>query len=368
MKIPLAKPYFPQGTIESVKKVLDSGWVTQGPKVKEFERKYAKYNGSKYAIAVSSGTAALHVSLLALGIGKYDEVIVPDFTFPATGNTVLFAGAKPVLADIDLKSYCIDLKDVKRKITSKTKAIIPVHSFGHPAQMTELLEIANENNFYVIEDAAPANGAEYFGEKVGNFGICGCFSFHPRKIISTGEGGIITTNDNDMADVMRMIRNHGMSNESNPKAGDFRLPSFKVLGHNFRMSDILAAIGIEQLKILDKSIEERRRLAKFYNELIQENNIDVTTPFERKNIRHVYQSYVIMLGKKNYRDTLLKGLKSKGIESTIGTYSLGNLPLYQGDCPNGTKAFNNTLALPMYERLEDRQVEFIVNCLKENYR
>lgn len=368
MKIPLARPYFPPGTIESVKEVLDSGWVTQGPKVKEFEEKYAKHNGSKHAIAVSSGTAALHVSLLALGIGKDDEVIVPDFTFPATGNTVLFTGAKPVLADIDLKTYCIDPKEVKRNITPKTKAIIPVHCFGHPAQMTEIMEIADENNIIVIEDAAPAHGAEFQDMKVGNLGICGCFSFHPRKIISTGEGGMITTNDHEMADKARQIRNHGMSYESNVKDNEFRLPSFNMLGYNYRLSGISAAVGIKQLEILDKAIDERRRFARLYNDLIQEIEMDVTTPFEQDNIRHVYQSYVILLGKENHRNALIKGLRSKDVECTIGTYSLSNLPLYQGECPNGTKAFNNTLALPLYERLEDKDLEYIVNCLKENYQ
>jgi dTDP-4-amino-4,6-dideoxygalactose transaminase len=367
MKIPLAKPYFPSGTLESVKEVLDSGWVTQGPKVKKLEDKYTEYNGSKHAIAVSSGTAALHVSLLALGIGKDDEVIVPDFTFPATGNTVLFTGAKPVISDIDLKTYCIDPKEVKRNITPKTKAIIPVHCFGHPAQMTEIMEIAHENNLFVIEDAAPAHGAELQDKKVGNFGICGCFSFHPRKIITTGEGGMITTNDHDMADKARQIRNHGMKYERNVTDNVFNLPSFNILGNNYRMSDILAAIGIEQLKILDKSIEERRRLAELYNDLIQENNIDVVTPIERENIRHVYQSYVIQVRKEDYRNTLIKGLISKGVESTIGTYSLSNLPLYQYECKNGTKAFNNTLALPMYERLKDKDVKYIVDCLKKRY-
>lgn len=368
MNIPLARPYFPPDTLRSLKKVLDSGWVTQGPKVREFEEKYAKYNGSKHAIAVSSGTAALHISLLALGIGKGDEVIVPDFTFPATGNAVLFTGAKPVLADIDLKTYCINPEEIGSKITPKTKAIVPVHSFGNPADMREIMDIAEEKELLVMEDAAPAHGAEYDGRKVGNFGIAGCFSFHPRKIISTGEGGMITTNDDDVAEKVRLIRNHGMSNVTDTEDNKFKIPTFNTLGYNYRMSDISAAIGIEQLKFLDKAIENRRRLALLYNDLILDRSMDLAIPEEHSNVKHVYQSYVILLSKQSSRDPLIKAMGSKGIGCTIGTYSLSNLPLFDGSCPNGTKAFRASLALPMYEGLEEEEVGHIVDCLKNSYQ
>ena len=364
--IPLARPYFLPNTIESVKKVLDSGWVTQGPMVSEFEEKFATYIGSKHAIAVSSGTAALHISLQAFGIEKNDEVIIPDFTFAATGNTVLLRGAKPVLADIDLRTYCIDPEEARRKITPKTKAIIPVHGFGHPAPMGELMEIAKENELIVIEDAAPAHGAEFNGKKVGNFGGAGCFSFHPRKIISTGEGGMITTSDDDVAEKARLIRNHGMSSVKDDD-NEFRLPTFKLLGYNYRMSDILAVIGLKQLKILDKAIEERRRLARFYNDLISDYGINITVPEEHGNVKHVYQSYVILFDKENIRTAVIRALRGKGIGCTIGSYSLSHLPLYEGSCPNGTKAFNGTLALPMYKGLEEKDVEYVVKCLEESY-
>lgn len=365
MKIPLARPHFPAETLESIKKVLDSGWVTKGPKVEEFEDKYAKYNSSKYAIAVSSGTAALHVSLLALGIGKGDEVIIPDFTFPATGTAVLFTGAKPELVDIDLETFCIDPEEIKKRITSKTKAIMPVHSFGHPAKMRNIIEIAEENDIAVIEDAAPAHGAEYEGRKIGNFGVAGCFSFHPRKVITTGEGGMITTNDDIVAEKARSIRNHGMSYETNEKNNDFRLPTFKTLGYNYRMSDISAAIGIEQLRLIDKTIEKRRSLAKLYNELIIDAGIDVNIPVERSDVKHVYQSYVILLKKENLRNSLILALRNEDIGCAIGTYSLSSLPLFNGTCPNGTEAFKNSLALPMYEGLMESDVNHILDCIKK---
>ncbi|UCE36848.1 MAG: DegT/DnrJ/EryC1/StrS family aminotransferase [Thermoplasmata archaeon] len=368
MDIPLAKPFFPATTHKVIEEVLKTGWVTQGPKVAEFELKYAKYTGCKHAIAVSSGTAALHVSLLAMGIGKGDEVIVPDFTFPATGNAVHFTGANPVLADIDLDSYCIKPQEIRDKITSKTKAIIPVHSFGHPSPMAEIMEIAKENDIFVIEDAAPAHGAEFGGIKVGNFGKAGCFSFHPRKIISTGEGGMITTNDYEVAEKAKTIRNHGMDEITKHDNLELKLSTFSILGYNYRMSDILAAIGIEQMEILDRAIEERRRLAKLYNDLIREIGMDVAAPLERNNVKHVYQSYVVLIGKQNTRNATIKALRNEGIGCTIGTYSLSNLPLYDGLCPNGTGAFNDTLALPMYEGLEDKEVEYIVDCLKQNYK
>ncbi|UCG69081.1 MAG: DegT/DnrJ/EryC1/StrS family aminotransferase [Thermoplasmata archaeon] len=366
--IPLARPYFPPDTIESVRKVLDSGWVTQGPMVREFEEKFAKFIGCKHAIAVSSGTAALHISLQALGIEKNDEVIIPDFTFAATGSTVLFMGAKPVLADIDLRTYCIDLEEARRRITQKTKAMVPVHCFGHPAPMEVVMEIAEENDLIVIEDAAPAHGAECNGKKVGNFGGTGCFSFHPRKIISTGEGGMITTSDDDVAEKARLIRNHGMSSIKYDDDNEFHLPTFELLGYNYRMSDILAAIGVKQLGILDRAIKERRRLAGFYNDLISDYGMDIVIPEEHGNVKHVYQSYVILFGKEKIRTAVLKALRSRGIGCTIGTFSLSNLPIYDGSCPNGTKAFNGTLALPMYEGLENEDVEYVVECLKENYQ
>ncbi len=356
MKIPLAKPSFPQGTMEAVKRVLDSGWVTQGPVVEEFEREYAVFNSSKFAVAVSSGTAALHVSMVALGIGLGDEVIVPDFSFPATGNAVLYVGAKPVLVDIDLSTYCIDLSDIKKKITEKTKAIMVVHAFGHPSDMDPILEIAEKYNLYVVEDAAPAHGSKYKGKKVGNFGDIGCYSFHPRKILTTGEGGMIVTHNEELANLIRSIRNQGSSSlEKN------HLP-FPRLGFNYRMSDIHAAIGLEQLKTLDKVIEGRRKIASLYESLLTDHK-DIVLPEEKSYAYHVFQSYILLLKKSGIRNEILTRMKELGIECTIGTYSMSNLTLFEGICPQGTKAYEDSFVIPMFEGLKDEEIEYVTKSL-----
>jgi len=365
-KIPLARPYYDQKELNAVAKVLESRWVAQGPLVEEFEKEFARYIGVRHAIAVNSCTSALHLSLLALGIKKGDEVIVPDFTFPATGNAVLFCGATPVLADIKLDSFNIDPESFKKRITPRTKCVIPVHIFGLPADMKNIMEIAEKYDIKVIEDAACAHGAEWCDRKAGSFGVTGCFSFHARKIISTGEGGMIVTNDDEVAERLRALRSHGMKQSAWMREKRFTLPSFEEIGYNFRMSDITAAIGLVQLQRIEKFLAERRSIAEKYSRLIEEGGLPVQPPVEPSGTRHSYQSYVILLKKKGVRDDLIASLQNSGVGCTIGTYSLSNLPLFSGKCPNGTFAFKNSIALPLYTGMGDDEIEYVTTCMK-NY-
>jgi dTDP-4-amino-4,6-dideoxygalactose transaminase len=364
MKIPLAKPYYSENDVFAVKKVLESGWVAQGPTVEEFENEFTEYIGINKAIAVNSCTSALHLSLLAVGIGAEDEVIVPDFTFPATGNTVMVTGAKPVLVDINLDTLNINPELIEDKISEKTKAIMPVDLFGNPADMEPILKIAKEHNLRIIEDAACAIGAEYKNKKVGTLVDTASFSFHARKIISTGEGGIITTNTNELSKKLKALRSHGMILSAwDREQSGFKLPSFDMIGYNCRMSDITAAIGITQLEMIDEFVKKRRELAKYYNELFAEFELDIKMPQDSKNSKHAYQTYMILLNQEGIRDKTILKLQEKGIGCTIGTYSLSCLPLFEGDCPNGKKAFENSIALPMYFELKENEIDFVVQTI-----
>jgi dTDP-4-amino-4,6-dideoxygalactose transaminase len=272
-KIPLLRPYFDSEELEEIQKVLDSGWVTQGPKVKEFEDKIAEYLGVKYAIAVTNCTSALHLALLSLGIKKDDEVLVADYTFPATGHAVLYCGANPIFVDVDLKTYNLNPELIKEKISDKTKAIIPVHTFGQPAEMDAIMEIAEDHNLKVIEDAACALGAKYKNKFAGTIGDIGCLSFHARKGITTGEGGMAVTNNKDLADKIRNLSVFGMTSAwAREKSDEFYIPEFTELGYNYKMSDISAAVGVAQLKKLDRIIERKRELAKYWDEKLEETD------------------------------------------------------------------------------------------------
>jgi dTDP-4-amino-4,6-dideoxygalactose transaminase len=271
LKIPLLRPYFDSDEIEELQKVLDSGWVSQGPKVKEFEAKIAEYLGVKYAVAVSNCTAALHLALLSTGLKKGDEVLVADYTFPATGHSVLYCGAKPVFCDVDSKTYNINPELIAEKITDKTKAIIPVHTFGQPAEMTAILVLAEEHNLRVIEDAACALGARYNNKFAGTVGDIGCFSFHARKGITTGEGGMVVTNNKNFAEKIRNLSVFGMTSAWDREKSDrFFIPEFTELGYNYKLSDISAAVGVAQIRKLDKIIERKREIAKYWDEKLEE--------------------------------------------------------------------------------------------------
>jgi len=279
-------PEIDQEEIDAVIKVLKSKKLSalSGRQIKRFEKQFARYCGTKYAIAVNSGTAAIHVALASLNVGPGDEVIVPPYTFVATVTPILHQNAIPIFADIDKKTYCIDPSNVEKKITDKTVGIIPVHLFGHPAEMDTLLEIAEKHNLFVLEDACQAHGAEYKGKKVGSIGVAGCFSFFESKNMMTGEGGIITTNSEELMEQARLVRHHG-------EPAQYR---YKRLGYNFRMTEIQAALGQVQLKKLDKFNEIRIRWGKYLNEKLEPLE-GIQIPYVAPRVRHVYHVYAPLL-------------------------------------------------------------------------
>jgi len=302
--IPIAEPLLSKEELNNVIEAVKSGWISsKGKFIPEFEEKFAHYCGVKYGIATSNGTVALHLALTALGIGPGDEVIIPTLTFVATANAVTYTGAKPIFIDSQPEYWCIDPEKIEEAITAKTKAIIPVHLYGHPCDMDAILAIAKRHNLYVIEDAAEAHGAEYKGRKVGSFGDISCFSFYGNKIITTGEGGMCLTNDEKLAEKMRILRDHGM----NPNKRYWH----DVIGFNYRMTNMQAAIGVAQLKKLDGFIERKRNIAKWYTEELKdlaEQKILTLSP-EMSWAKCVYWMYSIFMLSSN-EDSFLEHKES----------------------------------------------------------
>jgi len=365
-EIPLVRPYFDSEELEEIKKVLDSGWVTQGPKVKEFEDKITDYLGVKHAIAVTNCTSALHLALISVGVKRGDEVLVADFTFPATGHAVLYCGAKPVFIDVDPKTYNIDPNLIEEKITEKTKAIIPVHTFGQPAEMDAIMEIAEEHNLKVIEDAACALGARYKNRYAGTIGDIGCFSFHARKGITTGEGGMVVTDNKDLAEKIRNLSVFGMTSTWDRERSDkFIIPEFVDIGYNYKMSDITAAVGVAQLRKLYKIIKRKRELARYWDNKLEEIEL-IEPPYVSENVLHVYQAYVALVDKRINRNKLIEKLMEKGIQTQIGTYASHIQPVYNSTdkCPNSLDIFNRSLALPMYYTLREEDIDIVAVHLK----
>lgn len=361
--IKLARPYFPEGFEANLLKVLNSGNIVQGEYVRRLESKVEQYLPVRNAILVSSGTAALHLALLALDIKKGEEIIVPAFTFPATANVVEIVGAKIVPVDITLNDYCIDISKIEEKITNKTKAIIPVHEFGNIADMDKLLAISKHYGIEIIEDAACALGTEYNHKKAGIWGKIGCFSLHPRKNITTGEGGIVVTNDDEIAEKINSLRSHGMV----IKNGKY---DFLRAGLNYRMTDFQAALGLSQFSELENIITHRISMAKIYNNLLKDN-ILLRTPFDSKYKKHTYQTYHVLLDKKIDRDKLIADLRDAQIESNLGAYALNVLTYYKNkyrynknDFPNAITAYKHGLALPMGMHLCRKDIELISKSLK----
>jgi len=371
MFIPLTKPYFNNKEVKAVQKVLKSGWVVQGPKVKEFEEKFAKFVGAKYAIATTSCTTALHLSLVSLGIGKGDEVIVPAFTFVATANAVEYTGAKPVFADIESNTFNISPELVEGLITPRTKAIIPVHLFGLAAKITPILKIAQKYKLKIIEDAACGLGSFYKNKHAGTFGDCGCFSLHPRKAITAGEGGIITTNSKKLADRLVSLRDHGasMSDLARHQKGLPMLPEYNQLGFNYRMTDIQGAILCEQFKKLQFILKERREKAEIYNKALK-NSKFFEIPFVPQNYFHSYQSYVLLVKDGFSRDKIANKLIEKGITVRQGTQSVPHLGFYKKkygytnkDYPISLKAERQTLTIPLFATMTKKEQDFVINNL-----
>ena len=334
----------------AVAEVLASGRLTMGPKVEEFEAELARACGVEHAAAVSSGTAALHLAVMALGIGGGDEVVVPAYTFPATANVVAIAGARAVLVDVDPATMNLDPGRVAEAVTPRTRAVLGVHLFGRPLPWEELQSVLPER-VQLLEDAAGALGARRRGTACGGLGELGCLSFHPRKIVTTGEGGAVTTNDPELTQRIRELRDHGID-----RRGDFRLAT---PGLNYRLSEIHGAVGIPQLRRLEELLEARERIAQGYEERLRGL---VETPSAEASDRHGWQAYVVQLDR---RDEALAALRERGIEAQIGTYALHRLEAYsdQGPFPGADRCFARALALPFHTRLTEVDLDRIADAL-----
>jgi perosamine synthetase len=341
-RIRLAWPDVGPDELAEVAEVLASGQLTMGPKVLEFEAEVAEACEVTHALAVSSGTAALHLALLALGIGPGDEVLVPAYTFPATANVVALVGARPVLVDVDPETMNVD--PAQAEVGSSTRAILAVHLFGRPARLEELPE-----GLPVVEDAAGALGARRRGRACGGLGLLGCLSFHPRKIVTTGEGGAVTTNDEALADAVRALRHHGWRTDDMPAPG-----------FNYRLSDVLCALGIPQLRRLGELYAARARLADAYADRLR--GLPLTLPRADDGDTHGWQAYVVQV---DGRDAVLAALRAQGIEAQIGTYALHRLGAYrdQGSFPGADRAFERALALPFHSRLSEDDLDRIAEAL-----
>lgn len=353
--IPVSEPSITQKEIKYVHNAVKSGWVSSlGEFINGFEKKFAEYIGVKYALTTSNGTTALHLALMSLGIKKGDEVIVPDLTFIATANAVSYSGAKPVFADIDPETWCISPDDIKKKITPHTKAIIPVHLYGHPADMDKINKIAVEHGLYSIEDAAEAHGAEYKNKKAGSLGICGVFSFYGNKIITTGEGGMITTNDEKLYEKAKYLRDHAMSKEKRYWHTE--------IGYNYRMTNIQAALGLAQLERIDELINKKRQIYNWYKEYL--SGFDkVTLNPQKEWAKNVFWMVCILLNDNAYiaRDDLMIRLKDKGIDTRPFFYPMTDMPMYGGKVKNkiAQKISYRGINLPSGVNLDKTTIDFI---------
>ncbi len=356
-------PFTDERELEEIAKVLASGYLTQGPKTAEFERLVAHYIDARYAFAMSSCTTALHLALVVLDVGPGDEVLVADFTFPATANVVVQQGAVPVLVDIDLDTFTLDVDDLRAKITGRTKAIIPVHTFGCSADMDPIMQLAEAHGIAVIEDAACAIGTTYNGRYCGSIGTLGCFSFHPRKVITTGEGGMITTNDPKLAERIQLLRSHG-----GVRTGFWF--KYEAAGYNYRLSDLQGAMGIAQMAKLPILVERKQSLAALLRARLS-NIPGIVPPAEPVWGGHIYQSFVILVDEGVDRDRIIRDLRALEIETTLGTYALHDQPFFQrsygyvtGQLPRSHAAFRRTITLPLYPQMVEADLDLIADGLR----
>ncbi|MCA0431132.1 MAG: DegT/DnrJ/EryC1/StrS family aminotransferase [Bacteroidetes bacterium] len=362
--IPLAKPNIQEQDINLVAEVLKSGMLVQGKYVNELENSFINFTKTKYASAVSNGTATLHLALIALGVKTGDEVIVPAFSYMATANVVELVGAKPIFVDIDISTFNIDVTKIESVITSKTKAIIPVHEFGLACDIDSIIAIAKKHNLFVIEDAACALGALYKGKHVGSFGNFGSFSLHPRKAISCGEGGVLITNEETLDSEIKLLRNHG-TEITNGKM------DFTRFGFNYRMTDFQAALVFSQLPRLNETINYKQNLAEVYFSELKTTKIKL--PFVPNYTKHTWQTFHVLVNENINRDELIIKLRDKNIGANYGAqcmpymksfknkYNLNSEELF----PNALLAYKQGLALPLYELLNTEQIKYISNTLNQ---
>jgi len=359
---------------QALREPLRTGWLTQGPKVEAFEKAFAKRHGVKYALATSSCTTALHLILTALGIGQGDEVIVPSFTWVSTANVVLYCGATPIFVDVDRTTFNIDVAQISKKLNKRTKAILPVHLFGLCADIDAITEAVP--GIPIMEDAACASGSGYKGRSAGSLGIAAAFSFHPRKSITTGEGGMVTTNNEELAAKVNSLRNHGASISEEERHHGFQpyvLPDFDLLGFNYRMTDLQGAVGFVQLSKLDGFIEERQRWANYYNQELA--GIPwLHIPAVPVGYRHGWQAYVCYIDESKSpmsRNEIMKALYAKGIYTRPGTHAVHMLGLYRqqfgfapDDYPGARDCDRYSMAIPLHNRMTSEDYEFVMKTIK----
>lgn len=365
--IPVSEPNLKKKELNYVVDAVKSTWISsKGKYIDKFEKMFAEYIGVNYAISVSNGTVALHLALLALNIGPSDEVIVPNLTYIATANSVSYVGATPVFADSEKDTWNIDPKSIERLVTKKTKAIILVHLYGNPCNMNAIMKIAKASNLFVIEDAAEAIGSEYFGQKTGSFGDISTFSFYGNKTITTGEGGMVVTNDREIANRLRILKGQGM----NPD----RRYWFDIIGYNYRMTNMQAAIGCAQMERVDELVEAKRNIAKLYNKYFMDIP-GITLPVEKNHTTNTYWMYSIILDNhyREEKEKLRKELGKSGIETRPFFYLLTEMPPYNGHKSDGCKIAkllaDKGLNLPSSTLLKEEEIKYICGkvkkCLKE---
>lgn len=372
--IPIARPSFGLQEEQAVLEALRSGWVSQGPKVAEFERKFAEYVGARHAVAVSSCTTGLHLALIAAGVKPGDEVLCPSLSFIATANAIVYAGATPVFVDIDLATYNMDPNCIEAAITPRTKAILVVHQIGLPAAMAEISEIAAEHGIPVVEDAACAIGSEYKGQRIGApYSSLACFSFHPRKILTTGEGGMITTSDGDKAARMRRLRQHGMSVSDLARHGSNKvmIESYDEVGYNYRMTDLQAAVGLVQLQRLEGMLSKRRALAARYSTRLSSLTW-LTVPSTPADSLHNFQSYMVRLKASApiTRDQLMQELLDRGVSSRRGIMAIHREGPYRDHnrevgLPVTNLVTDTSVVLPLFQEMSENEQDYVIDCIEQ---
>ncbi len=385
MKIPISRTELTQEEFEIIKKPIESGWVVQGQFVKDFENKFSKFTEAKHSIAVTSCTSALHLSLAALGFKAGDEAIVPAFTWISTANIIEHLGGKVIFCDIDPETFNIDISQIESKITPKTKAILPVHLFGLAADMDSILNLAKKYNLWIVEDAACGFGSKYKEKHVGTIGDTGCFSFHPRKAITTGEGGMITTNDDALAKKLRSMRDHGADLSDFQRhhgAKPYFLSEYPFAGYNYRLTDIQASIGSTQMDRANGIVSERKKIANIYNNKLSDLDF-FQLPYKNNNFSHSFQSYPCLFDYKeislkniekikNRRNDFMDFLQNKGVSTRPATHAVHMLSYYKEkyhlesqDYPNAYIANEASISFPLFNGLLTEEQEYVIDAIKE---